>query len=60
MKLLTCEEVAALLRVSVATVYRHVKSGFLPAVKLDKRALRFDEAAVKKALAGAAMCRPRK
>ena len=42
-KLLTCEQVAKKLGVSIFTVYRYIKAGKLKAIKYTERNFRIDE-----------------
>jgi excisionase family DNA binding protein len=49
-ELLTKQEIAARLRVSPATILEWVHCGRIPAVRVNARVLRYDEAAVLDAL----------
>ena len=39
MKILTSEEVATMLRISMPTLYRHIKNGIIPCIRVGRRTL---------------------
>ena len=47
MRLITAKEVAAAWQMPVARVYELVRAGSVPVVRLGKRQIRFDEAALR-------------